>query len=77
MESLVLLVVLLAGAVLLSGPLAVLADYFRRPLLASLLATTAIWLGIFWFAHTYTSIKYVGLFSTALGLYVVWRTAQR
>lgn len=77
MEILILLLLGLYISLFLSGPLAILADYFNRPLLAGLLATSSIWLGIFWFAHTYTWPKYLGLCSAAMGLYVVWRNAQR
>ena len=77
MESLALMVFVLWCLVFLSGPLAVLADYYDRQLLAGLLATSSIWLGIFWFVHTYTWAKYLGLFSAAMGLYVVWRNARR
>ena len=77
MESLAITVFVIWCLVFLSGPLAILADYFDRPLAAGLLATGSIWLGIFWFTHTYTWPKYCGLVSAAMGLYVVWRNARR
>lgn len=77
MESLALMVFFIWCAVFLCGPLGVLADYFNRPLLAGIFATSAIWLGVFWFVHTYTWPKYLGLFSAGMGLYVVWRNAKR
>lgn len=77
MESLALTVFILWCCMFLIGPFAVLFDYFDRPVLAGLSATIAIWLGVFWFAHTYTWPKYMGLFSAAMGLYVVWRNARR
>lgn len=77
MESLAVMAALIFCTVLLSGPLSVLADHFNKPLMAALLATIAIWSGVFWFVHVSTSVKYVGLFSVIAGLYVVWRNARR
>lgn len=77
MESLAFAVFIIWSAVFLSGPLAILADYLERPLLSALLATASIWLGIFWFSHTYTAARYMGLLSAGMGVYVVWRNARR
>lgn len=77
MESLALMVFIIWCCVFLCGPAAALCDYFNRPIAASLLALAAIWLGVFWFAHVFTWPRYLGLFSAAIGLYVVWRTAKR
>ena len=77
MESLALLVFVLWCCVFLSGPAAVVLDYLNKPILAGLLATSAIWLGLFWCVHVYTWARYLGLFSAAMGVYVIWRNAQR
>lgn len=77
MESLALMVFVLWSAMFLCGPLAIAFHHGGFPLLAALTSLIAIWLGIFWFAHTYTWAKYLGLISAACGLYVLWRTAQR
>jgi len=77
MESLAVMVFVLWCCVFLCGPLAVLFNYLNRPLISAILALASIWLGIFWFAHVFTWPRYLGLFSAAMGLYVVWRTAKR
>lgn len=77
MESLALLVFVLFCAVFLCGPVAVVFAVNKLSLLAVVLAAVACWLGIYWFVTVYTWPRYLGLASTACGLYAMYHVAHR
>jgi hypothetical protein len=64
-------------AIFLCGPFALLLHYTNFPLLSAFCGAAAIWLGIFWFAHTHTYFKWLGAASAACGLLVLWLTAKK
>ena len=81
MESLTLLVSLIFLSVLLSGPLAITLLLAGYPYVGGTLGAIAAMVGIWWACTVSTSIGWVGLLSSALGLWSVlqaWRhdTAQ-
>lgn len=64
------------SALFLCGPFALLYHAMRYYLAAAILGGCSIFLGVFWFVHTYTHFRWLGLFSAACGLFVLWRTAK-
>lgn len=76
MESLALMVVLIMCAVYLCGPLSVFLAVKHWDLAAVILAACAAWLGIYWFVTVYTWPRYLGLVSTACGLYAMYHVAH-
>lgn len=77
MESLAYMVMLIVCAVYLSGPLSVFLAVRHFDLAAVIIAALACWLGIYWFVTVYTWPRYLGLASTACGLYAMYHVAHR
>lgn len=75
-ETLAISLLMLFSALFLCGPIAVILAYNRWAMLAVLLGAASCWLGIFWFVTIYTGWRYLGLFSTACGLYAMYITAN-
>lgn len=76
MESLALIVFFIVCAVLLCGPLALFFAMVRWHILAVVIGALSCWLGIYFFVTVYTSFKYLGLVSTGLGLWAMYKTAR-
>jgi hypothetical protein len=76
MESLALLVFLLVCAVYLCGPIAAFFAVKKLSIAAVITGALACWLGIYFFVTVYTGFRYLGLVSTGLGLWAMYKTAR-
>lgn len=65
------------GLLCIWGPFALLLHFARYPNAAAILGGSGIWLGILWFAHVSTYLKWLGVLPVLCGVLALWLTAKR